>query len=339
MDMQVISTGLESRTTSERLLSINETGKVPAFEGVQPLVLKGLMSTVSHGSAIEVLSRITIPTCDSIFGNPETRLLMHITGLLPWLGLQLTKEVPSLGSASPLQEQNQKAYYVASNISAWCHAKSLDDLAEVFRAYSYGEIILLEDLFARASPPICAEWFPKHSSLAFGHLLRLLERGPLDYQRVVLLMLKSLLQQTPVDPSQIPQVYNVVSQLVESTLCSEALNVLEALLRSCSGVTGGQSDEVGTGENGHGMGEKVLQSMLLPQSSFKARSGPLQYAAGSGLGSLMAQGGGSAADSGLVARDVALQNTRLLLGRVLDTCALGRKRDHKRLVPFVANIG
>ncbi|XP_062220848.1 uncharacterized protein LOC133920168 isoform X2 [Phragmites australis] len=330
---------LESRTTSERLLSITETGKVPAFEGVQPLVLKGLMSTVSHGSAIEVLSRITIHTCDSIFGNPETRLLMHITGLLPWLGLQLTKEVPSLGSASPLQEPNQKAYYVASNISVWCRAKSLDDLAEVFRAYSYGEIISLEDLFARASPPICAEWFPKHSSLAFGHLLRLLERGPLDYQRVVLLMLKSLLQQTPVDPSQIPQVYNVVSQLVESTLCSEALNVLEALLRSCSGVTGGQSDEVGFGENGHGMGEKVLQSMLLPQSSFKARSGPLQYATGSGFGSLMAQGGGSAADSGLVARDVALQNTRLLLGRVLDTCALGRKRDHKRLVPFVANIG
>lgn len=270
---------------------------------------------------------------------------MHITGLLPWLGLQLTREVPSLGSASPLQEQNQKAYYVASNISVWCRAKSLDDLAEVFRAYSFGEIMSLEDLFARASPPICAEWFPKHSSLAFGHLLRLLERGSLDYQRVILLMLKSLLQQTPVDPSQIPQVYNVVSQLVESTLCSEALNVLEALLRSCSGVAGGQGEEAGFGENGHGTGEKVLQSMLLPQSSFKARSGPLQYAAGSGFGSLMGQGGGggggssSAADSGLVARDVALQNTRLLLGRVLDTCALGRKRDHKRLVPFVANVG
>lgn len=330
---------LESRTTSERLLSVTESGKVPAFEGVQPLVLKGLMSTVSHGSAVEVLSRITIPTCDSIFGSPETRLLMHIAGLLPWLGLQLTKEVPSLGSASPLQEQNQKAYYVASNISVWCRAKSLDDLAEVFRAYSYGEITSLEDLFVRASRPICAEWFPKHSSLAFGHLLRLLERGPLDYQQVVLLMLKSLLQQTPVDPSQIPQVYNVVSQLVESALCSEALSVLEALLRSCSGVTGGQGEEAGFSENGHVVGEKALQSTLLPQSSFKARSGPLQYASGPGFGSLPGQGGGSAADSGLAARDVALQNTRLLLGRVLDTCALGRKRDHKRLVPFVANIG
>jgi hypothetical protein len=343
---------LESRTTSERLLSVTETGKVPAFEGVQPLVLKGLMSSASHGSAIEVLSRITIPTCDSIFGNPETRLLMHITGLLPWLGLQLTKEASSsLGSASPLQEQNQKAYYVASNISGWCRVKSLDVLAEVFRAYSYGEIVSLEDLFARASPPICTEWFPKHSSLAFGHILRLLERGPLDYQRVVLLMLKSLLQQTPVDPSQIPQVYNVVSQLVEGALCAEALNVLEALLRSCSGVGGQQADELGGGfggENGgHGgggmAGEKVLERMLLPQSSFKARSGPLQYAAaGSGFGPMMmaTQGGGSTpVDSGVVARDVALQNTRLLLGRVLDTCALGRKRDHKRLVPFVANIG
>ncbi|XP_015689288.1 uncharacterized protein LOC102706919 [Oryza brachyantha] len=332
---------LESRTTSERLLSVTETRKVPDFEGVQPLVLKGLMSSVSHGSAIEVLSRITIPTCDSIFGNPDTRLLMHITGLLPWLGLQLTKDAPSLGSSSPIQEQNQKACYVASNISVWCRVKSLDDLAKVFRAYSFGEIFSLEDLFSRASPPICAEWFPKHSSLAFGHLLRLLERGPLDYQRVVLLMLKSLLQQTPVDPSQIPQVYNVVSQLVESTHCQEALNVLEALLRSCSGVTGGQADDIGGfGENGHGMGEKIHQSMLLPQSSFKARSGPLQYAAGSGFGTLVGQGGGSAADTGGVAtRDVALQNTRLLLGRVLDTCALGRKRDHKRLVPFVANIG
>ena len=44
-------------------------------------------------------------------------------------------------------------------------------------------------------------------------------------------------------------------------------------------------------------------------------------------------------EGGLSARDVALQNTRLMLGRVLGTYALGRKRDYKRLVPFVANIG
>lgn len=327
----------ESRTGGEPALT--ESGKVPVFEGVQPLVLKGLMSTVSHDSAIEVLSRITVPSCDSIFGNPETRLLMHITGLLPWLGLQLTKDIAPSGSASPLQ-QYQKACFVASNISFWCRAKSLDVLAQVFVAYSRGEITSTDDLFTHASPPICAEWFPKHSSLAFGHLLRLLERGPLDYQRVILLMLKALLQQTPVDAAQSPHVYAIVSQLVESTLCWEALSVLEALLQSCSSLMGGHMDELGPCENGYGAGERALQqAMLAPQSSFKARSGQLQYVTGSGLGAGSAVQGGGGTEAGMSQREVALQNTRLLLGRVLDTCPLGRRRDYKRLVPFVANIG
>ncbi|KAJ1692491.1 hypothetical protein LUZ63_009189 [Rhynchospora breviuscula] len=317
----------ESRSASERLLT--DGSKVPAFEGVQPLVLKGLMSAVSHESAIEVLSRITIPTCDSIFGKQETRLLMHITGLLPWLGLHLATDVPIQ------QEQYQKACQVATNISLWCRSKSLSNLALVFQAYARGSISSLDDLFARTSPLMCSEWFPKYSSMAFGHLLCLLERGPLDYQRVVLSMLKSLLQQAPVDPAQIPLVYNAVSQLVESPLCSEALNVLEALLKSCS------EPGLGSGMVDNGFGDKTLQAMLGSQTSFKARSGPLPFVnTGSGFGSTAWQGGmGEAAfGGGLVPREVALQNTRILLGRVLDTCSLGKKRDHKRLVPFVANM-
>lgn len=318
---------MESRSTSERLLT--DGGKVPVFEGVQPLVLKGLMSAVSHESAIEVLSHITIPTCDSIFGKQETRLLMHITGLLPWLGLQLETDM------LVHQEQYQKACQVATNISLWCRAKSLNDLALVFQAYARGDISSLDDLFARTSPLICSEWFPKYSSMAFGHLLCLLERGPLAYQRVVLSMLKSLLHQAPVDPGQIPLVYNAVSQLVESQLCSEALNVLEALLKSCSEPGSGS----GTVDNG--FGDKTFQAMFGSQTSFKARSGPLSFVnTGSGFGSTAWQGGGGEAafGGGLVPREVALQNTRLLLGRVLDTCSLGKKRDHKRLVPFVANM-
>ncbi|XP_078160934.1 ARM repeat superfamily protein isoform X3 [Carex rostrata] len=318
---------MDSRSTSERLLT--DGGKVPVFEGVQPLVLKGLMSAVSHESAIEVLSRITISTCDSIFGKQETRLLMHITGLLPWLGLQLAIDVPIH------QDQFQKACQVATNISHWCRDKALHDLALVFQAYARGDISSLDDLFARTSPLICSEWFPKYSSMAFGHLLCLLERGPLGYQRVVLSMLKSLLQQALVDPAQIPLVYNAVSQLVESPLCSEALNVLEALLKSCS------EPGSGSGTMDNGFGDKTLQAMFGSQTSFKARSGPLPFVnTGSGFGSTGWQGGGGEAafGGGLVPREVALQNTRLLLGRVLDTCSLGKKRDHKRLVPFVANM-
>lgn len=316
---------LESRTGADL------GGKVPAFEGVQPLVLKGLMSTVSHSVSIEVLSRITFPSCDSIFGDPGTRLLMHITGLLPWLCLQLCKD--PIGLASPLHQQYQKAYSVAANLAHWCRAKSLEGLATVFLAYSQGEFKTINNLLACIAPLLCNEWFPKHSALAFGHLLRLLERGPVEYQRVILLLLKELLQHTPVDAAQNPHMYAIVSQLVESSLGCDALSVLEALLQSCSSLSGTHLHESGGYENGHVGGEEKL---LAPQTSFKARSGPLPYSLGSGFGTAsMSHGQGAAIESGMPAKEVALQNTRLIMGRVLDNCALGRKKDYKRLVPFV----
>ncbi|KAL3844561.1 hypothetical protein ACJIZ3_001964 [Penstemon smallii] len=324
---------MESRNASEATPS---SAKVPAFEGVQPLVLKGLMSTVSHGISVEVLSQITVPSCDSIFGDAETRLLMHITGLLPWLCLQLSQDAV-VGPASPLQQQYQKACSVATNIAIWCRSKSLDELATVFMAYASGEIKGIENLLACVSPLLCNEWFPKHSTLAFGHLLRLLEKGPVEYQRVILLMLKALLQHTPVDATQSPHMYAIVSQLVESTLCWEALSVLEALLQSCSSLPGSHPHDPGSFENGFGgMDEK----MLAPQTSFKARSGPLQFASGLGYGPGQSPfGQANATESGISPKELALQNTRLMLGRVLDSCALGRRRDYRRLVPFVTTIG
>ncbi|GAB4828880.1 hypothetical protein Ancab_018540 [Ancistrocladus abbreviatus] len=296
---------MESRTGAEIPQS---GGKVPAFEGVQPLVLRGLMSSVSHGVSIEVLSRITCPSCDSIFGDPETRLLMHITGLLPWLCLQVTK-LPS-----PLHQQYQKACSVAANMALWCRAKSLDALATVFLAYAHGEIKSMNNLLACVAPLLCNEWFPKHSALAFGQLLRLLERGPAEYQRVILLMLKELLQHTPVDAAQNPHMYAIVSQLVESSLGCDALNVLEALLQSCSSLTA-HLHEPGSFDNGDG---GLDEKLLMPQTSFKARSGPLPPYPPTGSGFLtgpVLAGQVAAADTGITPREVALQNTRLLLGR------------------------
>ncbi|KAJ4826862.1 hypothetical protein Tsubulata_039605 [Turnera subulata] len=310
----------------------SSSGNLPTFQGVQPLVLKGLMSAVSHGVSIEVLSRITVHSCDSIFGDAETRLLMHITGLLPWLCLQLSMD-SIVGPTSSFHSQWQKACSVANNIALWCRARSFDELATVFVAYARGEVRSVDNLLSCVSPLLCNEWFPKHSALAFGHLLRLLEKGPVEYQRVILLMLKALLQHTPMDASQSPHMYAIVSQLVESSLCWEALSVLEALLQSCSSLAGSHPHESGSLENG------TDDKMLVPQASFKARSGPLQFASGSGFGTsstLPPQGG---SESGIPSREVALQNTRLILGRVLDNCALGRRRDYRRLVPFVISIG
>ncbi|KAG6553135.1 hypothetical protein Mapa_005194 [Marchantia paleacea] len=329
--------------------------KAPTFEGVQPLVLKGLMSTVSHASAIEVLSRITLHSCDQIFGDSDTRLLMHIVGLLPWLCLQLQKgESPlMLGFDSPLQQQLQKARSVAANISQWCAAKHLDGLALVFAAYAEGWQTTMEDLLDRVAPLLCTEWFPRHSTLAFGHLLRLLEKGPVEYQRVILLMLRALLQHTSMDAAKSPQVYAAVSQFVESPLCFEALNVLEAVLQSCSTQVSFQVDNTPSApENGvfTAAGSATFRrpeddrfsSTVATHSSFKAKSGPLHYSWQGSGGAVpatptIAVAGPSAPTDVLPSRETALQNTKLALGRVLDTYGPGRKRDYKRLVPFVAS--
>lgn len=213
----------------------------------------------------------------------------------------------------------------------------MDELATVFMAYSGGEIKSIDNLLSCVSPLLCNEWFPRHSALAFGHLLRLLERGPVEYQRVILLILKALLQHSPMDAAQSPHMYAIVSQLVESTLCWEALSVLEALLQSCSSLPGSHPHDPALFENGLGGAD---EKMLAPQTSFKARSGPLQNAMGLGFGTgSTATAQGSATESGISPRELALQNTRLILGRVLENCALGRRRDYRRLVPFVTSIG
>lgn len=213
----------------------------------------------------------------------------------------------------------------------------MDELATVFMAYSRGEIKRVENLLACVSPLLCHEWFPKHSTLAFGHLLRLLEKGPVEYQRVILLMLKALLQHTSMDAAQSPQLYAIVSQLVESPMCWEALSVLEALLHSCSSLPGSHPNDPGQFDYGLiGTEEKLLAS----QTSLKARSGPLQFAMGLGYGPGSTPVAlSNASESGLSARELALQNTRLMLGRVLDSCPLGRRRDYRRLVPFVTITG
>ena len=145
----------------------------------------------------------------------------------------------------------------------------LDELATVYDLLR-GEIKSIDNLLACVSPFLCNEWFPKHSALAFGHLLRPLERGPVEYQRVILLMLKALLQHTPIDSAQSPHMFAIVSQLVKSSLCWEALSVLEVLLQSCSSLIGSLPHESGSFENG------TDEKILAPQTSFKARSGPLQ---------------------------------------------------------------
>ncbi|KAD7479458.1 hypothetical protein E3N88_02594 [Mikania micrantha] len=289
-------------------------GMVPVFEGVQPLVFKGLLSTVSHNISIKVLSKLTVPSCDSIFGDPQTRLLMHITGLLPWLCLHLNPDAVvglGSGSTSPFLQQHQKAHLVSLNLAIWCEAKSLDELATIFMAYSHGRIKTIDNLLACISPLLCSKWAPKHLVLAFGHLLNLLEKGPVEYQRVVLIILKQFVLHIQMDAVQNQHMYALISQLVESSLSSEALGVLEALLHNYEPMTASINHDPAHHEN---------NLSGVDESAFMAHCGPSNEPCVSD-------------------KEIALQNTRLILGRN-DHCRLMNKFSESEARPamFEKNV-
>jgi hypothetical protein len=152
------------------------------FEEVQPLLLKGLLSPGSHEAAVAGLSRLTLLPGDAIWGAPERRLPMHITGLLPWLCLHvplapagpppLTEVQP--GSPSLRSEPSPDAGFrggpaspgaaygggkggpdactVASDIAQACLDKGLSELASAFATYAEGGYTSMEQLVQQVGP-------------------------------------------------------------------------------------------------------------------------------------------------------------------------------------------
>ena len=279
-------------------------------QGVQLLLLKGLLSSASHGAAIEVLSRLTLLTCDRILGPAATRLLLHCVGLLPWMCLQLerpsaTQLMAGPGALSPTQQQLAAARVVAGNLTHCCHQQGLQDLAAIFAAYSEGRILTPEELLNKVAPRIAAEWFPDHADCALGLLLALLDKGPLEYQRPVLLLLRALLMHAQVKAGQSPHLYASVSRLVDNPSCrQEAESALEAILNNCS------------------------SSMQRSKSSGQNPKTGTRTFSPDGFLDL------------LPTREVARRNTQAALGRVLATYGNDEKvREVGRLVPFVDTLG
>ncbi|CAI5507771.1 unnamed protein product [Closterium sp. Naga37s-1] len=281
------------------------------FQKVQRLVLKGILSGVSHGVAIDVLSKITMRSCDRIFGDGNTRLLVHVVGLLPWLCVQLQYGADAamglLVLSSPLQQRLDKARAVAMKIAKWCVQCDLQALADVFFSYANAVTLTVDELLESVAPPICAQWFPDHTLLALGHLLAMLEKGPMEYHQMVLLILQALLRRTSLDATQSPLLYASVSRLLDSGHCrEEALGVLEAILDSCAAT------------------------IHRPAGSVSAAAAAAAAAAGGDYSP------GFSAEL-LPSPDLALRLTQEALARVLDSYGGGRRtgKEAKRLVPFV----
>lgn len=72
------------------LASIPKAWDTTPFAGVQPLVLRGLLSPVTEPDTVELLSKFTLlMTHSEIFHLDDSRIVANMVGLLPWLVLNV----------------------------------------------------------------------------------------------------------------------------------------------------------------------------------------------------------------------------------------------------------
>ena len=204
----------------------------PDFLGIQPMLLKGLLSEQTYLNAIEVLSNIAPLPLDEIFHNDPSRMVTNMLGLLPWM-------CSNLGNSSEIAKCIKKAELIAIA----CKRTRLNELFEVFsKLHTYSNVSLFLDDWSEA---FAKSFFPQFGVFTFTFLLELLQQGPSKYHRSILWLLHSLTKNFDINQkeinSKIPSWFGLVVQFINADLWREALQVLSASVQQCP-LTSSQID-------------------------------------------------------------------------------------------------
>ena len=93
-----------------------------AFAGIQPLLLKGLLSPQTEPATIKLLSRVIVSRADAIVDPTDGRLLFAVLGCLPYL----------MANAHEI-DLAHLSYKVAANVAAAADVSNQPNIAKWFR--------------------------------------------------------------------------------------------------------------------------------------------------------------------------------------------------------------
>eukprot|EP00899_Mesostigma_viride_P013247 jgi/Mesvir1/21923/Mv01979-RA.1 len=229
------------------------------FDGVHSLVMKGMASRASVRVAAEVLVKLLTAPCDQIMGPSDTRLAMSLLALLPWM---VTHRPPMRwlppsrlhpqgsgggegNGAAPLDKSadvfdgRQHQPWLTANmmltiaageaIAQACAGRRLGELGAAFLALATRDYASDGAFLGAVIGPFAAAFLPRYGTASYVHLLRMLEHGPSDHRRAVLLILTALLATSP-PPSAVisSRLFAVASGHLVGPLAREATALLQA---------------------------------------------------------------------------------------------------------------
>ncbi|EGG16440.1 hypothetical protein DFA_08978 [Cavenderia fasciculata] len=185
--VKLLSILLETVNFSDRAVQNVFLASMPKewdfFHGLQPMVLRGLMSTTTSPITVEFLSALTLQPCNEIFHPEPIRFLTNLTSLLPFL-LYSTVET----------DPDHLAYLVSERLATASENHNYPRLSTILQNYSQQLYVnqldgFLDDLISPLSDVVV-----KHSTLVFSLLFNVLEFGPPDFRYPILRLLSRLVK-------------------------------------------------------------------------------------------------------------------------------------------------
>jgi hypothetical protein len=225
LDEIIKSLNLEDMAIQELIIHYIPLDWMPQFRGMQPLVLKGLLSRVTDKVALELLNELLNVPIDVLVDTSPGRFMFSLLALSPYLILHLNEA-----------DIDHDCYRLAKNISLAIETKSdKNGVVRVLNNYVRRRFKQTDDFVSELCSSIDNEYFPEYQSEAILFLMELVKHGAEEYWPSVFAMLRELvsfvkLNQEDDTTSWCINVIMPLTQYVSSTSKSSALEVLKKFI-------------------------------------------------------------------------------------------------------------
>ncbi|KAJ3040183.1 Cell morphogenesis protein PAG1 [Rhizophlyctis rosea] len=171
------------------------------FGGLQPLLLRGLISKKTESTCLEIVNRLIVLESDALVDPTPARILFSVLANLPHLlhGMEVEGEIVP---GSPREAKAVAAdgmltvehcLTVAENLSVAAEKKGCPGLARLLSSYAKKRFRSKEDFLRQFVGLVRDKWFPAYKTSTLQFLMGLLENATFVYRKRTLKALKVFL--------------------------------------------------------------------------------------------------------------------------------------------------
>ncbi|KAJ3030646.1 Cell morphogenesis protein PAG1 [Rhizophlyctis rosea] len=262
------------------------------FGGLQPLLLRGLVSRKTEPVCLRLLDTLVVLENDALVDPTPARILFSVLANLPHLlqGMEVEGDVEGIGGGVGSRAVDEdgmlplsQCLTIAEDLSVAAEQKGCPGLARLLSSYAKRRFRSKEDFLRQFVGLVRDKWFPAYSTATLQFLTGLLENASIGYRKRTLRALKVFLpvmQGSPMADGQQGVKYGTgygdaseeelmrpLLELLPSELAEDALEVLDEAM--AGGMLSGETNFFWLVFGGKSI-HKVTKEATMPEGDGKA---------------------------------------------------------------------